>query len=282
MTALVNGRFVENSEASISIFDRGFLYGDGLFETMRIYSGRPFRWGRHLARLQQGADFLGIKIPFSSDKLRDYARQLIQRNSLAEGILRLTVTRGAGAPGYSIRELGTSSLVMIVFPLRSTGELVRRWDLVTSSYRVPSGDHLSQVKSCNQLLHILVRAEAEQKGAHEGLILNTDGFVTEAAASNLFWLEDETIYTPPLSDGLLPGVTRELILELCVRLGIKTAENSVTPAGLQASDGIFMTVSSLELVEVGKLDGVTLPEPARLDDLRKAYHETVRQEVAAD
>ena len=276
MIACINGRFVEEREAVVSIFDRGFLYGDGLFETMRVYAGRPFRWNVHLDRLRRGAARLGIQPPFGEGQLGEFALELIRRNGMSEGILRLTLTRGAGARGYSLRDLGPATLA---FSLHPGGELAAPpgapWALLTSSYRVVAGDPLSEIKSCNKLLQILARGEAEQRGAQEALIVNTAGHVTEAAGSNLFWFEGSRVLTPPLTDGLLPGVMRALTLELCACCGIATAEKSATPAHLQTADGIFLTTSSLGFVAGSQLDGVPLPPAQCLPRLREAYREAV-------
>lgn len=280
MTAFINGRFVDEREAVVSIFDRGFLYGDGLFETMRVYAGRPFRWNAHLERLRRSAAQLGIQPPFSQEQLADFALELIRRNGVGEGILRLTLTRGAGARGYSLRDLGPATLVLSLHPgAELAGPPPAAWALLTSSHRVMAGDPLSEMKSCNKLLQILARREAEQRGAQEALIVNSAGHVTEAAGSNLFWIEGNRVLTPPLTDGLLPGVTRALTLELCAGCGIATAEKSVTPAHLQDAEGIFLTTSSLGFVAASQLDGRTLPPAPRLPDLREAYRAAVIRET---
>lgn len=281
MIVFLNGDFLPEAEARISVHDRGFLYGDGLFETMRVYEGRPFRWDRHLQRFEKGAAFLGIPLAATARDLRGYAEQLIDRNSLLEGSLRLTLSRGGGARGYSIRDLTGPTLLMTVSPLAAALDTGQGWNLVTSSYRVPAGDPLSQVKSCCKLLQILARREAEERGAQEALIINTEGRVAEAAASNLFWQEEGTIYTPPLDEGLLPGVTRELTLELCAEHQIPAREKSITPAALQRVDGIFLTVSTLELIEVATYDSIRMPPVSRLAELRAAYREKIIRECGA-
>jgi branched-subunit amino acid aminotransferase/4-amino-4-deoxychorismate lyase len=130
-----------------------------------------------------------------------------------------------------------------------------RWKLITSSHRLPANEPLAQFKTCNKLAQILARAEADAAGAGEALLLNTDGFVVEGASSNLFWIADETVCTPPLMAGILAGVTRAVVLEICRALGLKTKEANITPEDLKRADGIFVSLSSFGIVEGTSLDG---------------------------
>ena len=186
---------------------------------MRIFNDKPFRWREHLERFQRGAEFLKIKLPFAPEALRGFADELIAKNNLPDALLRVTLSRGIGVRGYSPKGAENPTLVMSLHAApANTGENPR-WKLITSSHRLPANEPLAHFKTCNKLAQILARAEADAAGANEALLLNTDGFVVEGASSNLFWIEDETVCTPPLASGVLPGVTRAVVLEICKKLG---------------------------------------------------------------
>ncbi len=226
MIVFLNGQFVPEDRAVVSVLDRGFLYGDGLFETMLVRQGKVFRWDQHIDRLHEGAELLRLQMPFARAALGHYAAELIRRNQMPEAVLRLTLSRGVGARGYSTRSASAPTLVMTLHEPPPAGPApAPRWRLITSSLRVPVNDPMARVKSANKLPQILARLEAEDQGADEALLLNTDGAVTEAASSNLFWLEGETVCTPPLGAGLLAGVTRAAVIELCRSLGSALSRN---------------------------------------------------------
>ena len=272
MIAFLNGRFVPEERAAVSVLDRGFLYGDGLFETMRVYAGKPFLWEKHMERLQRGADFLQIKFHYSPGELRRAADELTRRNCMREALLRLTLTRGIGPRGYSPRGADQPTLVMTMHPVAATNaRRTPRWRLITASQRVPAGDALALHKTCNKLPHILARAEAEARGSDEALLLNTDGEVAEAASSNLFWIERGTVCTTPLAAGILAGVTRGLVLDLCNQLGIPRTEKPIKPARLAKMDGVFLTLSTLEIIPAFELDGHKLRQSPLVTKLRHAY-----------
>jgi branched-subunit amino acid aminotransferase/4-amino-4-deoxychorismate lyase len=156
-----------------------------------------------------------------------------------------------------------------------------QWKLVTSSVRVAAGEPLTQFKTCNKLAQIMARAEADAAGANEALVCNTDGFVVEASSSNLFWLEGETVCTPPLASGILPGVTRSVVFEICKALGISTKEALVKPEDLRHSNGVFLSLSTTGIAPAIELDGLKLPTPALVGDLRKEYQALLVRETAA-
>lgn len=255
MLIFLNGQFVPEERAVVSVFDRSFLYGDGLFETMRVFHGKPFRWEQHIERLQRGADFLGIKLPFTPEALLGFADELIAKNNLPDALLRLTLSRGVGVRGYSPKGAENPILVMSLHPAPAfEAGNPPRWKLITSSHRLPANEPLAHYKTCNKLVQILARAEADAAGADEALLLNTDGFVVEGASSNLFWIEGNAVCTPPLAAGILPGVTREVILEICQELEHEVRETNITVEKLRAADGMFISLSSVGVVETNSLD----------------------------
>lgn len=272
MHVFLNGRFVPEAEAVVSVLDRSFLYGDGLFETIRVHGGRPFAWEEHLDRFVRGADFLKIRLPFLPDALRDFAGQLIALNHLPDAILRLSLSRGVGRRGYSPRGADHPVLVMTVHPAPLHDPLhPPQWRLITASFRLPAGEALAEYKTCNKLPQILARAEADAAGADEALLLNTDGDVAEAAAGNLFWIDHDVVCTPPLPTGALAGVTRGVVLKLCTQLGLVTRERVVRPPELRVASGVFLTLSTLGAVEAITLDGVELARSPHLETIRSGY-----------
>ncbi len=279
MTVFLNGQFVPEADAKVSVFDRSFLYGDGLFESVRVYAGKMFRWPQHLERLHAGAKFLGIRLPFSDEELTAAATELVTRNAMTEANLRLVLSRGVGPRGYSPKGANSPTLVMTLHPAPVVSpEKPMRWELITSSFRIPAGDRLATFKTANKLAQVLARAEAEERGADEALLLNTDGRFAEAASSNLFWIEHGVVCTTPLAEGLLAGVTRAFVLELAGQLGLPTAERSCRLWQLQQAAGVFLTTSSLEIVPAIALDGVPLQESPLTKHLHLAYRRATTQE----
>jgi branched-chain amino acid aminotransferase len=266
----LNGKFVPEEKAVISVFDRGFLYGDGLFETIRVFNGKPFRWREHVERLREGAEFLGIKLPYSAEQLEEIADKLIARNKMRDSILRITLSRGTGLPGYSPIGAGKPTLAM---SLRAAPKPKNPpvWKLVTSSFRIPANDPLARFKTSNKLPQVLARAEADEAGADEALLLNTDGYVAEGTSSNVFWAKRGGLYTPPLAAGILPGVTRSAVIEIVAGLGIRIREKNVRLKELALADGIFLSLTSWGIVEAGTLDARALPTSPLIARIQRAY-----------
>lgn len=283
MLIFLNGQFVPEERAVVSVFDRSFLYGDGLFETMRVFNGKPFRWQQHMDRLQRGADYLKIKLPFKPEALADFAGELIAKNQLPDALLRLTLSRGIGVRGYSPKGADTPTIVMTLHappipPLPSDGrgagdegKALPRWKLITSSHRLPANEPLAQYKTCNKLAQILARSEADAANADEALLLNTDGFIVEGASSNLFWIEGDTICTPPLASGILSGVTRAVVLEMFPSLGLKNREANITVEKLKTTDGVFVSLSSFGIVEAKSVDEYVLKNSHLIESLQHSY-----------
>ena len=282
MIVFLNGRFVPEAQARVSVLDRGFLYGDGLFETLLVHHGQPFRWVPHMERLRRGADFLGIRLPFCPDTLLGFARELARRNERRDALLRVTLSRGVGTRGYSPRGADQPTLVMTLppAPAWNSPELVT-WKLATASFRLPAHEPLAQFKTCNKLAQVLARAEAEARGADEALLLNTEGTVVEAASSNLFWIEGTTVCTPSAESGILPGVTRGVVMELCRALGIATREALPGPAELLRADSVFLSSSGWGLIAASELDGQVLTQSPLVRQLQHAYARLVEEETRA-
>jgi aminodeoxychorismate lyase len=270
----LNGRFVPEEKAVVSVFDRAFLYGDGLFETIRVVNGEPFRWKQHMRRLRQGTQFLKIKLPFPPGALLSSALKLVAKNKMPDSVLRLVLSRGAGTPGYSPGDAKTPTVVMSLRPAPKSSPKKRpQWKLMTSSFRLPANDPLAAYKTCNKLPQVLARAEADAAGANEALLTNTNGFVVEAASSNLFWIKGSAIYTAPLIAGILPGVTRQVVFEIAARLKIPVREANIGSKEVARTDGIFLSLSSFGIVEAKSLDGKKLRTSPLTSRVAGAYEE---------
>jgi branched-chain amino acid aminotransferase len=278
MMVVFNGEIVAEEQAMVSIFDRGLLYGDGLFETIRVFNGKPFRWGQHETRFRQGAEFLGITVPEPSERLRTFANELVARNRSPNALLRLLLTRGTGPRGYSPKGADRPTLAMSLHPAPDPARAVARWKLITSTVRLPANEPLANFKTCNKLAQIMARTCADDAGANEALLLNTDGHVVEGSSSNLFWIEAGAVCTPSLGAGVLPGVTRAVVMELCRAGGFRFREGRTKPEGLRSSEGVFLSLTSAGLAEASELDGHRLPSSPMVAKLHAAYWDLLNQE----
>jgi aminodeoxychorismate lyase len=281
MIVCLNGQFIPEPEAKISVFDRCFLYGDGLFESIPFYCGKPFRWARHLERLESGANFLDIHLPFSSSEIAAQCAELLGRNGMANALVRIHLSRGVGMRGYSTQGANQPLVILTTHPLSEfLSDAPTGWRLVTSTFRVLSQEPLARYKTASKLLHVLARAEADLKGADEALLLNQSGEIAEATSANLFWLEHGRLCTPPLSSGALPGVTRAVVLELAPRLGFEPSEQPCTPDQLVRAAGVFLTLSSRGIVEAMSLDGAPLARCEAAGRLHQVYQGLVCSEIS--
>jgi len=279
MVVFLNGEFLPENDAVIPVTDRSFLYGDGLYETLPFYGGVPFRWSAHLQRLHHGLNLLRIKIPFSDKELERFAMRLLGVNDMSDAVLRLTVSRGSGARGYSVKTAQHPVVVMTLHPLRETNT---EWRLITSSLRVLADDPLTQSKTCSKVRSVLARVEAEDGGADEALLLNERGDITEGAATNFFCIHQGVVVTPPLAAGLLPGVTRAAVLEVCAEIGIKTAERPVSPGSAAEWEGAFVTVSTMGVIEAVLLDACKLRRSPLVGRIREQYWKLIHRETHRD
>lgn len=279
-SAYVQGRFVPAEEATVSVFDRGFILGDGLFETMRATGAVIPFWGRHLQRLLEGAADLGIPFHAESSGLSGIVTELLRRNALPESVVRIQLSRGRGGRGYSPGNAGPPTLVVTVHEAPTVPPGGATWRLHTASLRVQGRDPLACRKTGSRLRHILARAEAEAAGADEALLLTEDGTISEAAAANVFWLRGDAVFTPALEAGCLAGLTRSVLLTLLGRDGWRCSEVLAPAAELRQAEGVFLTLSTLGIVEAVALDGVVLPRSDRLNLIREAYLRDYRSHLS--
>ena len=276
----LNGALIPEGQAMIPVQDRGFLYGDGLFETLRVSHGRVFRWGSHWQRLSRGLDLLRIRLPFDSEALGRHAADLIAANSLQDGLLRLAVSRGIGHRGYSPRGADSPTLVMTVTPaLAPALTQPLAWWVILSRHRLPGATPLSECKTANKLLQVLARMEADDAGRDEALLTDADGFLAEGTSGNLFWIRDGAVEHPPEEVGALPGVSGGVIRELCLARGVPIRSARIRPADLVTTQGAFLTMSTLGVVRLVGLDELDLPRSPLVDVLWQDYQVLVDAET---
>lgn len=243
----INGRIVPAREAVVSAEDRGLLNGEGAFEALRVYGGRPFRLLEHLHRLRHSLDVVGIDVPGLEDRLQQAVHDAIAANQRPDARVRITVTAGP--------EGGEPAVIVGVSPLP---DRPARWyaegvGVIISRHIRDATSILSGLKSTNYLLHRMAAREAREQGAEEALLLNSWGRVAEGATSNIFMVLDEVLVSTPLSEGVLEGITRDTVLDLARAAGIKTTLRPIMPEELQQAEELFITSSVREVLPVTKL-----------------------------
>jgi aminodeoxychorismate lyase len=279
MIVFLNGKFLPMEEAHVPVNDRGFMYGDGLFETTRIVGGRAFRLAQHLERMVRGADYLKIPLPYPPKEIQKFVAQLVEANAMPEGVLRITLTRGSGERGYTPAHTEKPLLVMTLHPLPPMpAEGPLQWSMITSSYHVPASGAISSFKTTSKILHVFARIEAHERGADEALLLNTNGEVAETAGGNIFWVYQNSICTVPTGRGVLPGITRAVVLEICQSIGLETNKRVIKPQHLRNAEGIFVSQSVLGIVPVVAFDGEHVVPSPLVDQIASAYNEMLLKE----
>ena len=254
----VDGKYMPSSEAKITVFDHGLLYGDGVFEGIRAYNGRVFKLERHVERLYHSARAIDLKIPHTPEEVTAILLETCRRNRLVDGYLRPIITRGPGDLGLDPRKCKRGPSVIVIaqeIALYPTEKYEQGLKVVTSSYRrVPPQSLSPSIKSLNYLNNIMARIEANQYGADEALMLDIHGYVSEATADNFFIVQNHTLMTPITSTNL-PGVTRETVIELAEKLGIRTIERPFSLYDVWASNECFITGTAAEIGPVVEVDG---------------------------
>jgi branched-chain amino acid aminotransferase len=262
--AWLDGRVMPLEDARIPITDHGLLYGDGVFEGIRIIAGRVFRLDDHLGRFSCAARAIGLELPGGVAAARAAVLQTARAFGEPEAYVRLVATRGVGALGVDPATCPAPRLFCIVDRIRLYDEAKQRdgLDLVTVSVRRPPADVLDpRVKSLNYLNNVLAKREARLRGADEALVLNTRGDIAEAAVANLFCVREGVLRTPPPTDGALEGITRRTVLELAAELGFASEERTLGRFDLFAASEAFLTGSGAGLVPVRSLDRERIAGP---------------------
>ncbi len=256
----LNDTIVEETEGRLSILDRGFLYGDGIFETLRTYDKKPFRLEDHITRLSHSARYLDIPFRYTSQEIRQIIEQLLTRNDLPDAYIRMTLSRGSGVDGFIPTGMSSPTFVIHAKPLVAyPASLYKTGVSLTISPVLRSTTcPISAHKTLNYMTNYLMKKDAVEKGVHDALILNTDNHVAECAVSNIFIVEGGTVITPSLKANLLPGITRKVILELCKENGIHASEELFGLERVFAADEVFLTNSLMEVMPVARVDEQTI------------------------
>jgi branched-chain amino acid aminotransferase len=248
------GRVVRAEEARVSALDAGLLYGDGIYETLRAYGGRPFALPRHLARLARSAARVGLRVP-PREALARAIEDTLRANGLEDALVRLTITRGRLARRLDLSSAGEPSVLVATDPVAPGADEERRRGIrvVHSRYRRWSQWPLAGVKTTSYQVSLLARDEARAAGVSEVLLPDETGAVVEGAAANVFGIERGRLVTPPLSCGILGGVTRDVVLEIAREDGRVVSEESFAPGRLEAADEVFLTGTSIQVAPVVRI-----------------------------
>ncbi|MGE5482515.1 MAG: branched-chain-amino-acid transaminase [Bacteroidota bacterium] len=280
----LDGRLVPKEEAKVSVFDHGLLYGDGVFEGIRLYSGRIFRLEQHLDRLYESAASICLTIPLTREEFKQAMIETVRANNLQDGYIRPVVTRGVGDLGLDPVRCPRPTVFIIASSIQLYPESLYEQGvrIGTVSTRKNAPDSLnSRVKSLNYLNNILAKLEANNAGFAEALMLNHQGLVAECAADNIFAVRQGAVLTPPTYMGALAGITRQVVLELAPSLGYRAAEAVLTLHDLYTAEEVFMTGTAAEIVPVVEIDGRPIgtgkPGPVT-PRLRAAFRELTQRE----
>jgi len=254
----VDGKFVEEKDAVVSVFDHGLLYGDGCFEGIRAYDGYVFKLDDHIDRLYNAAKAISLTIPISKEEMTEVVVESCRRNDIADGYIRLVVTRGKGDLGLSPSKCPKPTIICIAATIALYPQefYEKGLKVITATQRRNKATIIDpQIKSLNYLNNILARAEADRLGAPEALMLTEDGLVAECTGDNIFIITKGELWTPPIHLGILDGITRSSVLEIAQQKGLTVKEKAFTLFNVYCADECFLTGTAAELIAVTDLDG---------------------------
>jgi len=254
----IDGKFYPASEAKISVFDHGLLYGDGVFEGIRVYDGLVFKLKEHVDRLFDSAKVIKLDIPMTKEEMVNAVVETLRINRIKNGYVRIVVTRGVGDLGLDPRMCPKPTVIIIadVIQIYRTEAKERGLTAIISSVRRDPVDATShEAKTLNYLNSILAKIEASAAGADEAIMLDHRGFVSEGTGDNIFIVKNGVVYTPPRTAGILPGITRNRVIELCEELGIKLVEKDITVTELYTADEVFVTGTAAEVMPITMING---------------------------
>jgi branched-chain amino acid aminotransferase len=258
----IDGKFYPKSEAKISVYDHGLLYGDGVFEGIRAYNGVVFKLKEHIDRLYKSAHPIFLKIPLTKAELTEAVLETLRKNKLTNAYIRLVVTRGVGDLGLDPRKCPKATIIIITEPLLQlhSAEKVENGinTIVTWVKRNPVDSATHEMKSLNYLNSILGKIEANNTGADEAICLDKTGYVVEGVGENIFIVRDGKLITPPVSSGALDGITRALIIRLTKKLEIEVIERNITPNELFTADEVFFTGTAAEVAPIREVNKRTI------------------------
>jgi len=279
----LNGRILPLAAARLSVFDRGFLFGDGIYETIRSYGGRPFRLREHLARLADSARRLDFRLPVPAGGFKRAVARVLAANGLREARIRIVVSRGAGRPELSAIGALRPTWLVYALPYAPPPAAAYRDGVAAIIPSVVRNDRRAvdpAMKASSLLNNLFAARAAARAGAREAIMLNPAGFVAEAASANVFWVKSGVLCTPALECGILAGITRNLVLDLARRLGIPVRGGAFRPDAILRADEAFVTASTIEILPLKSLGRRRYPRARPVTRaLELAYRVTVRAEL---
>ena len=278
----VNDRLVPEDRAMVSVFDHGFLYGDGVYETVLARSGVILHLSAHLARLRKSASLIRLRLPYDTWRFKEILYQSLDGNNLSEAYIRIMVSRGPGPIGIDPALCASPTLVVFVRPFVPYPETMYRRGVrvvIPSVRRNPRESINPEIKSLNFLNNILAKIEAKKKNAFDAVMLNVRGYVAEGTITNVFMVKKGVLATPSLETGILSGITRQSILKVAGRNGIETVEKLIRPVELYRADEVFITNTTMGIMPVRQVDRVRYAKRQITNLLISAYGEEVQKEV---
>lgn len=275
----LNGKIVPEDQAKVSVFDHGYLYGDGIFEGIRAYNGRVFMLDQHIKRLYQSAKTIMLDIPLNKEEMEAAILKTIRANDLTDAYIRVVVSRGVGDLGLDPRKCPDPTVVIIASAIQLYPEELYETGLklVTVPTRRNGAEMVNpRIKSLNYLNNIMARIEANMQDAPEAIILNSDGYVAECTGDNIFIIEENKLYTPPKYAGILKGTKREVVLEIAAEMGLEIKEELFTRHDLFNAEECFLSGTAAEVIPVVEVDGRTIADGSvgkRTKDLIAKFRE---------
>lgn len=258
MHILINGMIMKEDEAKISPFDHGYMYGLGVFETLRVYNGHPFLFTDHMVRLKRGLEDLNIHWEITDHEVLEMLRQLLHVNQLDNAYVRINVSAGKGSLGLQVDKYTQPTLIMYMKPLPENDKKIEKEAILLKVKRnTPEG--IERLKSHHFLNNVLGKREVGGNPEVEGIFLNNDGLITEGVVSNIFWLKQHMIYTPSIDTGILNGITRQFVLAFSKKLGYELQIGHFNLEDLLSCDEAFVTNSIQEIVPLKKIDKKEMP-----------------------
>ncbi len=283
MLVYLNGRFVAREQAQVSVFDHGFLYGDGIYETMRAYGGKLFLLKKHLARLKHSADTISLKLPLPLPKIAEALNRSVSINKLQEAYVRIHISRGPGEIGLDPALCVVPTMVIIAKPFHDYPAAYFEHGVSVAIVTTRRNHPLAlppSIKSTNFLNNILAKIEAVKARAYEGIMLNWQGYVAEGTISNIFMVKKGVLYTPHANTGILEGVTRDLALRLARKIKVPVKEAMLRPRDFLGSHECFLTNTIVEIMPVRTIDKKTIGN-GKPGPVTAALHQAYRKEVRA-
>lgn len=278
----IDGKYYPKSEAKISVYDHGFLYGDGVFEGIRAYNGSVFKLKEHIDRLYASAHAIMLEISMTKEEMINAVIETLKKNKLTDAYIRLVVSRGVGDLGLDPRKCSKPTIIIITDRIKLHGGGAKEEGLtaiISWVKRDPVDATTHEVKSLNYLNSILAKIEANTANVDEAICLNKEGFVCEGVAENIFTVSRSVIITPPTSTGALRGITRNVVIEVAQKLGYTVIKKEITPTDLFLADEVFFTGTAAEVVPVKEINGRKIgdgkPGPVTRR-LMEEYHKLVR------